>query len=146
MTGLRCKPTRERPLSVAVIGASNNPFSIGNIVIRNLAAHKFRGPIFPINPKSPHIRSFKAFKSVLEVPDVVKARQRPTTMPNALTFEAVYDKGIRSPNMVLGPKIPKANEYHEIVRVGTQQCISGELSAQEACESIRDELNSIHDV
>jgi len=60
-----------RPRSVAVIGASNNPFSIGNIVIRNLAAHKFRGPIFPINPKSPHIRSFKTYKSVLDVPDEI---------------------------------------------------------------------------
>ena len=48
--------------------------------------------------------------------------------------------------MVLGPKLPKSNEYHEIVRVGTQQCISGELSAQEACDSIKDELNSIHDI
>ena len=85
-------------------------------------------------------------KSVLDVPEVQEARNRPTTMPNALTFEAVYDKGIHSPNMVLGPKLPKSNEYHEIVRVGTQQCISGELSAQEACESIRDELDSIHDV
>lgn len=60
-----------RPRSVAVIGASNNPFSIGNIVIRNLAEHGFRGPIFPINPKECHIRSFKAFRSVLDVPDEI---------------------------------------------------------------------------
>ena len=85
-------------------------------------------------------------KTVLELPEVKAARNRPTSMPNALTFEAVYDKGIHSPNMVLGPKLPKASEYHEIVRVGTQQCISGELSAQEACESIGDELNAMHGV
>jgi multiple sugar transport system substrate-binding protein len=85
-------------------------------------------------------------KSVLELPEVKAARNRPTSMPNALTFEAVYDKGIRSPNMVLGPKLPKANEYHEIVRVGAQQCISGEMSAQEACESIGEELNSMHGI
>ncbi|MCU0724708.1 MAG: acetate--CoA ligase family protein [Planctomycetes bacterium] len=60
-----------RPRSVAVVGASNNPFSIGNIVIRNLAAHGFKGPIFPINPKERAIRSFKCFKSVLDVPDEV---------------------------------------------------------------------------
>ena len=85
-------------------------------------------------------------RSVLEEQVVKDARTRPTHMPNALTFSAVYDKGIRSPNMVLGPKIPKANEYHSIIRVGSQQCLAGELSAQEACESIRDELNAIHDV
>ncbi len=60
-----------KPRSVAVIGASNNPFSIGNIVIRNLAEYGFKGPIFPINPKETHIRSFKAFRSVLEVPDEI---------------------------------------------------------------------------
>ncbi len=85
-------------------------------------------------------------KSVLKVPEVIAARNRPTNMPNALTFEAVYDKGIHAPNFVLGPKIPKANEYHEIVRVGTQRCISGALSAKKACESIRDELNRMHNV
>ena len=41
-------------------------------------------------------------KSVLEVPEVAKARSRPTSMPNALTFDAVYDIGIRDPNFVLG--------------------------------------------
>jgi acetyltransferase len=60
-----------RPRSIAVIGASNNPFSIGHIVIRNLAEHGFKGPIFPINPKARHIRSFNTFKSVLDVPDEI---------------------------------------------------------------------------
>jgi acyl-CoA synthetase (NDP forming) len=57
-----------KPGSVAVVGASNNPFSIGNIVIRNLATYGFKGPIYPINPKERQIRSFPAYKSVLEVP------------------------------------------------------------------------------
>jgi acyl-CoA synthetase (NDP forming) len=60
-----------KPRSVAVIGASNNPYSIGNIVIKNLATYGFQGPIFPINPKGGHIRSFKAFRSVLDVPDEI---------------------------------------------------------------------------
>ena len=58
-----------RPKSIAIIGASANPYSIGNIVIKNLVAHNFQGPIFPINPKTRSIRSFKCFKSVLDVPD-----------------------------------------------------------------------------
>ncbi len=60
-----------RPRGVAVIGASSNPYSIGHIVIRNLATYGYKGPIFPINPKGGHIRSFKAFSSILDVPDVV---------------------------------------------------------------------------
>ena len=60
-----------KPRAVAVIGASNNPYSIGHIVIKNLAQYGFQGPIFPINPKGGHIRGFKAYRSVLEVPDEI---------------------------------------------------------------------------
>jgi acetyltransferase len=60
-----------KPRGVAVVGASANPYSIGHIVIKNLSAYGYKGPIFPINPKGGHIRSFKAFKSVLDVPDVI---------------------------------------------------------------------------
>jgi len=60
-----------KPRSVAIIGASNNPLSIGHIVIKNLAKYGFKGPIFPINPKGGHIRSFKAFRSITDVPDEI---------------------------------------------------------------------------
>ncbi len=60
-----------RPRGVAVVGASANPYSIGHIVIKNLATYGYQGPIFPINPKGGHIRGYKAYTSVLEVPDVI---------------------------------------------------------------------------
>ncbi len=60
-----------KPRAIGVIGASNNPFSIGYIVIKNLAEHGFKGPIFPINPKGGHIRCYKAYRSILEVPDEI---------------------------------------------------------------------------
>ena len=60
-----------KPKSVAVIGASNNPLSIGYIVIQNLLDHNFKGPIYPINPKSKYIKSFRAFPSITDVPDEV---------------------------------------------------------------------------
>jgi acyl-CoA synthetase (NDP forming) len=57
-----------RPRAVGVIGASNNPFSIGHIVIKNLYEYGFKGPIFPISPKGGSIRSFQAYKSIADVP------------------------------------------------------------------------------
>ena len=60
-----------RPRAVAVIGASNNPFSIGHIVVKNLSTYGFQGPIYPINPKGGHIRCYKAFRSILDVPDEI---------------------------------------------------------------------------
>ncbi len=60
-----------KPRSVAIVGASNNPLSIGHIVMQNLLDHNFKGPIYPINPKSKYIKSFKAYASVSEIPDEV---------------------------------------------------------------------------
>jgi acyl-CoA synthetase (NDP forming) len=60
-----------KPRSVAIVGASNNPLSIGHIVMQNLLDHNFKGPIYPVNPKSPYIKSFKAYTSVSEIPDEV---------------------------------------------------------------------------
>jgi len=60
-----------KPKSVAIVGASNNPFSIGHIVMQNLIDHDFKGPIFPVNPKSKYIKSFRAYPSVSAIPDEV---------------------------------------------------------------------------
>ena len=60
-----------KPRSVAIIGASNNPLSIGHIVMQNLLDHNFKGPIYPVNPKSKFIKSFRAYSSVSEIPDEV---------------------------------------------------------------------------
>jgi acyl-CoA synthetase (NDP forming) len=60
-----------RPRGVAVIGASNNTFSIGNRVVKNLLTHDFKGPIFPIHPKEPEILGLKAYPSILDVPGPV---------------------------------------------------------------------------
>lgn len=83
-------------------------------------------------------------KSVLERDDVKAARNRPTEMPNALTFDAVYDVGIRDPHFVLGPKVPEGNEYHNIVASETQRCVSGELSPEETCNSIKSQIDNLH--
>ena len=83
-------------------------------------------------------------KSVLALPEVQKAKQRPTTMPNALTFEAVYDYGINNPHFVLGPKIPNANEYHSILAGEVQKCLSNEQNAEDTCKSIQSQLDELN--
>jgi acetyltransferase len=85
-----------KPGSVAVIGASNNPFSIGHIVIKNLARYGFKGPIYPINPTARSILSFKAFRSVLEVPDeidLVNVSVKATLIPQVIT--ECGEKGVK---------------------------------------------------
>ncbi len=60
-----------KPKSVAIIGASANPLSIGHIVIQNLVDHNYKGPIYPINPKSKVIKSFRTYPSIADVPDEI---------------------------------------------------------------------------
>jgi acetyltransferase len=76
-----------RPRGVAVIGASNNTFSIGNRVVKNLITHGFKGGIYPIHPKEAEILGLKAYPSILEVPgpvDVASIVVKSTMVPQVV--------------------------------------------------------------
>lgn len=57
-----------RPASVAVVGATETPGSVGRTVLANLQAGGFAGDVFPVNPKRPEVLGLPAFKSVGAVP------------------------------------------------------------------------------
>ena len=57
-----------RPRSVAVVGASRRPDSVGATITRNLVAGGFAGDVFPVNPGAATIEGLRAFPSVLDVP------------------------------------------------------------------------------
>jgi acetyl coenzyme A synthetase (ADP forming)-like protein len=52
------------PRSVAVVGASRQPGTIGAALIANVVRHGFRGPIYPVNPKAGTIEGLSAHPSV----------------------------------------------------------------------------------
>jgi acetyl coenzyme A synthetase (ADP forming)-like protein len=60
-----------RPQSVAVIGASRDPEKLGYAVLANLQEGGYPGPLFPVNPKADEILGWKAYPSVLDIPDPV---------------------------------------------------------------------------
>ncbi len=85
-----------KPRAVAVIGASNNPLSIGYIVVENLKKHGFTGPIYPVNPKDDEVQGLKAYKSVLEIPgdvDLVNISIKNTFVPKVM--EECGKKGVK---------------------------------------------------
>jgi acetyl coenzyme A synthetase (ADP forming)-like protein len=59
------------PRSVAVIGASTTPGTIGARLFANLLKGGFSGPIYPVNARAPVVNSVKAYASVLDIPDLV---------------------------------------------------------------------------
>lgn len=77
------------PRSVAVIGASRNPATVGHQVLRNLLAGGFAGPVFPVNPGAAHVASVKAYPSVVDIPDAVDVAV--IAVPAAAVLDVVRD-------------------------------------------------------
>jgi acetate---CoA ligase (ADP-forming) len=57
-----------RPRSVAVIGASNEPGTIGYALVRNLISAEYAGPVYPVNPRHTVVHSVPCFASLRDVP------------------------------------------------------------------------------
>jgi acetyltransferase len=60
-----------RPRSVAVIGASAAPGSVGSILMRNLLASPFGGVVYPVNPKRPHVHGVHCYPNLAALPEPV---------------------------------------------------------------------------
>jgi acetyltransferase len=58
------------PRSVAILGASNRPRSVGEIVTRNLLRGGFGGPILPVNPRDRSVGGVLAYPAVADLPIV----------------------------------------------------------------------------
>ena len=60
-----------RPRSVAVIGATETPRSVGRTLLHNLIASPFGGTVYPVNPKRDSVLGIKAYRSIADVPGEV---------------------------------------------------------------------------
>ncbi|MCI2429779.1 acetate--CoA ligase family protein [Candidatus Acetothermia bacterium] len=59
------------PSSVAVIGASTRPDSLGRAVFSNILLSGFTGVAYPVHPKAHSILGVRAYPSVTEIPDQI---------------------------------------------------------------------------
>ncbi|MCU1497729.1 MAG: CoA-binding domain protein [Acidimicrobiales bacterium] len=57
-----------KPRSIAVVGASRQPGTLGYQVFHQLVNRGFEGPVYPINPEATFVASVRAWRSVLDVP------------------------------------------------------------------------------
>lgn len=84
------------PRSIAVIGASTRPGSIGNTLFRNLLHSGFGGAVYPVNPTASVVNSVRAYPSVKDIPDDVDMAM--LAVPARHALQAVRDcaeKGVR---------------------------------------------------
>lgn len=85
-----------RPRSVAVVGASRSPSSVGRQIFDNLLGGGFQGPVYPVNPTAREVGSVRAYPRVSAIPDDVDLAV--IAVPAAVTLEVVEDcakKGVK---------------------------------------------------
>ena len=49
------------PRTVAVIGATEKPGSVGRTILWNLISNPFGGTVYPVNPNRPNVLGIKAY-------------------------------------------------------------------------------------
>lgn len=72
------------PRSIAVIGASNTPGSIGYSLFRNLITNEFSGSVYPVNPNRDRVQGVKAYPTMAALPnrvDLAVIATRADTVP-----------------------------------------------------------------
>src|SRR5215470_8673445 len=59
------------PRSVAVIGATERPGSVGRTILDNLAIKHFKGKVFAVNPKHRKLLEHTCYPRIGKVPGIV---------------------------------------------------------------------------
>jgi acetyltransferase len=76
-----------RPKSIALIGASERPGSVGATVLRNLCDGRFHGPVYAVNPKGGRIGGLEACRDVAslpETPELAVVATPPRSVPEVI--------------------------------------------------------------
>ena len=85
------------PESVAVLGASPRPGTIGGLVFRNIVSAGFQGRAYPVNRDGAAVAGVKGYGSLAELPDPVDLAV--FCLPASLvleTAEDALDRGVRA--------------------------------------------------
>ena len=85
------------PTSVAVVGASAVPGSVGSILMRNLLEYPFGGVVYPVTPKRPHVHGVRCYPDIAHLPETVDLAVIATpalTVP--ATLQACAGRGVKA--------------------------------------------------
>jgi acetyltransferase len=108
-----------QPRSIALIGASATPRSVGATVLRNLIEAKFSGPIMLVNPRYTELDGIKVYPAVAslpEAPDLAVVCTPPATIPGVIAelgacgcrAAIVITAGLGSPTAAGGKSVKEA--------------------------------------
>ena len=125
-----------KPKSVALIGASKQPGSVGALVARNLFRSGFDGPVMPVNPKHRAIEGVLTYPDVASlplIPDLAVIGTPPETVPGiiadlagrgtkaAVVITAGFEEG-KAAGGVLRQAMLDAGK-HQLMRIVGPNCL-----------------------
>ncbi len=73
------------PKTVAVIGATDRPGSVGRTSLWNLISNPFGGTVFPVNPKRDNVLGIKAYKDITAISEAIDLAVIATPAPTVPT-------------------------------------------------------------
>ncbi|MBW2035420.1 MAG: CoA-binding protein, partial [Deltaproteobacteria bacterium] len=77
------------PESVAIVGATNNPFKMNFRILENLVNLNFKGRIYPVNRHSKEILGIKVFPRLQDIKDRIDLVV--TAVPASKTMDIVKE-------------------------------------------------------
>ena len=99
------------PKSIAFYGASDHFSAMGTSQLLSIMDLGFQGPIYPIHPKLKYVQGLKAYKTIMDVPEVpeLAVMVLPThVVPD--TMEECGRKGVRNAIVVSGGFVETGHE------------------------------------
>jgi len=91
------------PQSVAIVGATNNPFKMNFRLTQNLVDLNFQGKIYPVNPREKKISGIKAYARLQDIPEGIDLVVIAVPAPKALDIVKDCDKkGVKQVVIVTG--------------------------------------------
>jgi len=87
------------PRSIAVIGASTRPGSVGSTLTENLLAYGYTGRVYPVNPKAETLFGLQCFASIHEIKAEVDLAI--IIIPAALVLGALREAGEKNVKAVI---------------------------------------------
>ncbi|MEN6459291.1 MAG: acetate--CoA ligase family protein [Thermoguttaceae bacterium] len=85
------------PQSVAVVGASTRPGTVGNDIFRNLLYAEFNGSVYPVNPKAKSILGVHSYPTLGDIPGPVDLAILIVPAPAVLSIvDEAIAKGVKA--------------------------------------------------
>ncbi len=105
------------PRSLAVVGASREPSSIGYRVLQAVVSNGFHGAVYPVNPKATVVGGLRAYPSLRDVPEPVDLAL--VCVPRHVVLSVVEDcaaRGVRGLVVITAGFAEVGDEGRELQR------------------------------